>query len=1225
MQHKYSSHILIGFLLCLFITSCAVKKLQVSQDASGISSTTGTEYRSFFLLGNLNSKKSPSDNFKAIINDIKSRTTENDYTLILGDNVDSENFNRKDKDDKDKKAFQERLNLLKEIKNNLYVLPGNEDWNDEGLKGLKNIEEMVEDALDNNEAFQPENGCPLEDIEISDSMHLFIVDTQWYIEDWNKNPKFNDECEINTREKFITALSDEMRKQRHKTVIVAMHHPLYSNGVYGGQMSLRNVYKPSSENFYVPVVGSTWSFIRSQGGVSRQDRHNPLMNEMMEQIKAACSDIDRVFFVSAHENTLQFVDDGNIKQIVSGTAVNEGFSSLGKKGLLSSGQVGYAELRVFKDKSSQVIFYHAVDGKIEEVYAGNAFAKAEKFNTDSLPTITDKFKFSSVYSKEETKKDQEYEEFYGKHYRNLYGIDVKAPVVMLDTLYGGLKVERAGGGNQTQGLRLVDSLDREFNMRALEKDAIQFLKSAGYGTVDVEEYFGGTFPQELIRDFYTAAHPYGAFAVPRLAGAIDLNHTHPKLFYVPKQETLGDFNETHGDRLYMIVEKPDKSFDSRHMFGDNQDVESTPDMFEKIREDEKQRVDEQLYVRARIFDMLLGDWDRHEDQWRWAEIADPDDEDKLTFIAVPRDRDQVFARFDGKLLDLMRKYVKGARQFGVYGPDIPHIEQFSQSAIKLDRAVLQRSDLEVWQQEVAYIQNNLTPEIVEKAFNEMPDAVKDDLWKQTQQDLLARKENLPDIVNRYYKHFLEFQTLKGTDKDDHFIITRLPQGITKIEAYRIKDGEKGTELFSRTFDIKTTQEIWIYGLDDDDVFEVKGKGDHPIKIVLSGGKGDDQYLVENGKKISIYDYKSEENELDDKNGAKAIFRDDYDINHYDTEKVPTTGGKPTLDFQYNPDHGFTPTVGLMKTKIGYESNPYSSMYGFKAQYYSLTQAAKFDLYAGIGNAIGHWNLEFKGLITTNNYTENFFGYGNDTEFDNDTDYDVNRVQLQRQEAGFHLIKDGNYGSTFDLGIGYQGVVFDPEVLNNPGVIQNRDNYLNYHFNYSYNSVDNERFPTRGMAFQAHTSFTDDLSNGRNFFSIDPDVTFWNAINDERTIVLKTNLGIQTRLGDDPFFYQAAVLGAQRGLRSFRNERFAANYAMNASGDVVFDLKPMKTSFLPVRITPYVGYDIGKVWLDDRGSSRFHNSYGGGFQLGMTGLFTSNMSYFYGDEGGRLQFGLTFSK
>jgi hypothetical protein len=33
----------------------------------------------------------------------------------------------------------------------------------------------------------------------------------------------------------------------------------------------------------------------------------------------------------------------------------------------------------------------------------------------------------------------------------------------------------------------------------------------------------------------------------------------------------------------------------------------------------KSMFDEDEYIKARLFDMLIGDWDRHYDQWRWAE------------------------------------------------------------------------------------------------------------------------------------------------------------------------------------------------------------------------------------------------------------------------------------------------------------------------------------------------------------------------------------------------------------------------------------------------------------------------------------------------------------------------------------------------------------------------------------------------------------------------------
>ena len=52
-----------------------------------------------------------------------------------------------------------------------------------------------------------------------------------------------------------------------------------------------------------------------------------------------------------------------------------------------------------------------------------------------------------------------------------------------------------------------------------------------------------------------------------------------------------------------------------------------------------------------MLDMFLGDWDRHEDQWRWHNRPGKDKK----YVAVPRDRDQVFHVTQGLLPKLASK------------------------------------------------------------------------------------------------------------------------------------------------------------------------------------------------------------------------------------------------------------------------------------------------------------------------------------------------------------------------------------------------------------------------------------------------------------------------------------------------------------------------------------------------------------------------------------------
>ena len=83
--------------------------------------------------------------------------------------------------------------------------------------------------------------------------------------------------------------------------------------------------------------------------------------------------------------------------------------------------------------------------------------------------------------------------------------------------------------------------------------------------------------------------------------------------------------------------------------------------------------------------------------------------------------------------------------------------------------------------------------------------------------------------------------ITGTDKDDHFVITRKPDGITNVSIYRIKDGKKADKFWDVDYDKDVTSEMWIYGLDDEDIFEVDGKSNKYIKIKIIGGQNNDTY------------------------------------------------------------------------------------------------------------------------------------------------------------------------------------------------------------------------------------------------------------------------------------------------------------------------------------------------------------------------------------------------
>src|SRR5690606_38214921 len=146
------------------------------------------------------------------------------------------------------------------------------------------------------------------------------------------------------------------------------------------------------------------------------------------------------------------------------------------------------------------------------------------------------------------------------------------------------------------------------------------LQSAIFKNTYIEDKLEDTYVLDFIDDYYTTSHPYTAFILGKLSSAVNLYHTNPKLYYVPKQNALGKYNETYGNDLYMIEERPKNYQTNEESIANGSDIISTKVLLENLEEDEKYKVDEKMYLRARIFDFLIGDWDRDADQWCWVEL-----------------------------------------------------------------------------------------------------------------------------------------------------------------------------------------------------------------------------------------------------------------------------------------------------------------------------------------------------------------------------------------------------------------------------------------------------------------------------------------------------------------------------------------------------------------------------------------------------------------------------
>ena len=412
--------------------------------------------------------------------------------------------------------------------------------------------------------------------------------------------------------------------------------------------------------------------------------------------------------------------------------------------------------------------------------------------------------------------------------------------------------------------------------------------------------------------------------------------------------------------------------------------------------------------------MLIGDWDRHQDQWRWIEFKE---EGKKVYRPMPRDRDQAFSIMsDGFLLSAAVKFLATARLLRNYDDDLVDVKGVNIEPYPLDMELIQQADKSVWDAQVKIIQEGVTDDIIEKAFLNVPAEVRDETIDEIKRKLKARRGNLQKISDRYYQLMTKYAVIKGTNKDDWFDIERLPNGQTKVTAYRIQGGEKGDIFLEKTYTKEHTKEIWIYALDDDDTFHVYVENSSKeIKLRLIGGQNNDTYNIENGKRVTYYDYKSKKNTILTKKGHKKL-SDIYHTNVYDYKKLKNNTVEFLPNLGANPDDGFRIGVTSVFTNYGFERNPFTSQHTISALYYFATSGFDFDYHGEFANLFPNVNFGVDAHFNSPNYAVNFFGFGNDSpnpEADEndglDVDLDYNRVKIRTFKVMPSLIWRGQQG------------------------------------------------------------------------------------------------------------------------------------------------------------------------------------------------------------------------
>jgi hypothetical protein len=251
--------------------------------------------------------------------------------------------------------------------------------------------------------------------------------------------------------------------------------------------------------------------------------------------------------------------------------------------------------------------------------------------------------------------------FLGENYRKLWATPVRMRILNISKERGGLQIVQLGGGNQTKSIRFKDPQGKEWVLRTIQK----------YPDRALPERLKATIAKDIIQDQVSTGHPFGALVVPPLAEALGIAHSNPEVVYVADDPGLKEYRKDFANATYLFEERVPLEYE---------DSESTT----KMQEDNDHVTDQKLTLRARLLDFVLGDWDRHEDNWRWfAEKS----KGVTHYKAIPRDRDKVFYKTSGVFpWILSHQWLKSNLQ--PYSAEIRDVKTWNYNARFFDRYFL---------------------------------------------------------------------------------------------------------------------------------------------------------------------------------------------------------------------------------------------------------------------------------------------------------------------------------------------------------------------------------------------------------------------------------------------------------------------------------------------------------------------------------------------------------
>ena len=1155
--------------------------------------------------------------------------------IFLGDNIYQNGLPPKAHKDRQyaEKAINGQIDIVRNFNGQKFFIPGNHDWRQgraNRLEWLQRQEDYVENALDSLDVFLPSDGCPGPiEIPLTKEVVLIIMDTQWFL---NKGEKMDRSisCGAKNGEEAFILLRDILLRHKDKKVIMATHHPMYSKGHHGGTFTFKDHLFPltnlnSSLYIPLPIIGSIYPLYTQLLG-SSQDLSNLNYKAMVNAITALLNEHPDLVHVAGHEHALQHLKVGEVNYVVSGSASKLSHVKQKEPSLFAGNYHGFGRLTYYRDGRVELDFF-SPEATEEKLYhatlSDRPFPKPPSVIPPSevkLPNSPVNTRASTLYNSGGFRKTM-----FGKGYRDEWYLPIDAPVFDIGSEKGGLTIIKRGGGNQTKSLRFEAADGKQYVLRLLEKDASKV----------IPKQFQSSFVKKVVQEGISGSHPYAALVVPPLADVAGVYHANPRVVYVPDDPRFGIYREEFRNQLGLFEERASGDQREADYFGNSKDVENTPKVLKNLYKDNDNKIDQESVLRARLFDMWLGDWDRHDDQWRWAEFNHKGK--GKTYRPIPRDRDQVFYVSEGIVPGLIGSSWAVPAMQG-FNAEIKNVKGLWSFAAKyFDRSFMNELSGEEWLEIATSQQQDLTDEVILEAFRLWPDSIYDLRGKEIYEKLKSRRDDYVRYAMEYYEILAREVEIVGSNKHETFEVIRSDQQ-TEVTVYKRADGERKDKiLYHRIFYPEETREIRIYGLDGEDEFLVLGEARKGIRIRLIGGDGEDVIRDQGnvrfgGKRTFIYDDKKA-NDIVLGKDSKDKTSSNPDINRYNRKEFQYNYVGPLLSFSFNPDDGVFIGAGAHITQHGWRKTPFKSDHVISGNI-AVATASFFLKYQGqVTGVIGKADLVIDTEIRSPNYVTNFFGLGNDSDYNSELNIDYYRVRF-RQFWLDALIRY-RFGERNSLNVGPTMQTVEVENTPNRFVSDFANNGLDSATVFErkwwaglkaelvLDSRDHKHIPQRGVYWKTDMTWYYGLSeSAKNYSQFRSDLRLYYSFRMPARVTFANRIGFAQNFGDFEF-YQANYLDGHDQLRGFRKYRFAGKRSFYNNAELRIKLFTTRALFVPVQFGIAGFWDVGRVWLAEDNSNTWHHAFGGGLWMSPANLISLSLIYGASVEGGYPMFNFGF--